>query len=147
MDEIIAKIVSEFEPGELITHDYLWGVFDIRYPTIDSYKNSAKFVEDYQSVQFKYMTLVDQLRDGLLEKEFYYLKNIRGDGYVLMLPKEQVQFAYDRALDEIKKSIRVAKSIMLNVRTDAIPPEQIAKNHDMIARISGMQQLFATKRK
>jgi len=145
MDELAAKIVSEFAPGELITHDYMMELFQISYPQIIGYKSTDTFLVDYQNIQFRYMSAIDKLRDELLTNEMYYLRNIRGDGYVLMPPKDQVQYAFDKAIDDIKKDIRSAKDIMLNVRTDMIPVELQSKNHDLIARLSGLQQLFSTK--
>lgn len=142
MDEIVAKIVSEFSPGDLITHDYLYLAFQIADLRIEDFTHTELFVQAFKNDQFKYMGLVNKLRDELLEKEFYYLKNIRGDGYVLLPPKEQVKFAYDTAMTQIQKEFCEAKNIMLNCRTDVIPPEQIAKNHDLIARLSNLQQVF-----
>jgi len=147
MDEIIAKIVSEFEPGQLITHDYLRDIFNIKFPQIRNYNNTAKYVEDYQNIQFKYMQMVDNLRNELLEKEMYYLRNIRGDGYTLLPPKDQVQFGFNSAIDAIKKELKTARNIMLNVRTNAIPTEQVGKNNDLIARLSNLQQVFSSSRK
>ena len=147
MDELAAKIVAEFAPGELISHDYMMGLFNLKYPQIVGYKSTDTFLTDYQTTQFKYMTAIDKLRDELLDKEMYYLRNIRGDGYVLLPPKDQVQFAFDRCLDQVKKEFRIAKDIVLHIRTDAIPVEQQSKNHDLIAKLSNLQQIFSKERK
>ena len=60
------------------------------------FDNTEDFIEAIQMQQFSYMTLVDTLRWQLLEDQKIYIKNIRGDGYQIVQPTEQVQYGYDK---------------------------------------------------
>jgi hypothetical protein len=74
------------------------------------------------------------------------LKNVRGDGYTLLPPKDQVAFAYKETLSVIKKAIKDGKSIMNNIRLDEIPHDQLAADSEKINKLSLWAQAFATKR-
>lgn len=70
-----------------------------------------------------------------------FIKNIRGDGYSIIQPKEQVQYAYDCLTADIKKALKEATAIMGNVRKYS-DFEQQAKDSDIRAKIGMMKQMF-----
>lgn len=146
MEEIIEKIIAAFSPGDLITHSFLREQFNIVDPAIEDFKTTDEFVAELQNIQFNYMTMVDKLRFDLLTTQRYYLKNVRGDGYTLLPPKEQVTFAYDQALTDIKKSIKQAKNIMSNMRFEEVSPEQAAKDVQLFTKMDKFAQMFAGRR-
>jgi hypothetical protein len=146
MEEIIEKLIADFSPGELITHSLLKQLFNISDPEINKFDNTSAFVFELQNIQFAYMSMIDKLRDDLLKNERYYLKNVRGDGYTLLPPKDQVSYAYDQGLGDIKKAIKQAKSIMMNIRYEDIPQEQLAKDNELLNKMSNFAQMFRNKR-
>ena len=87
------------------------------------------------------MNLVDRLRWQLLEDFKMFIKNIRGDGYIILQPKEQVQYAFDSLISDFNKSLKEATAIMGNVRKYS-DFEQQAKDSDIRAKIGMMKQMF-----
>lgn len=92
--------------------------------------------------QFSYMTLVDTLRWQLLESEKMYIKNVRGDGYTVLNPKDQTQYGYDELLKTVKQAIKEADVIMTNVRS--VPNEQQYKDNDLRAKCSILKQMLSS---
>lgn len=141
--DIQSEIINSYAPGDLIEHGWLKSRFNfkkIRFIDYDS--DELEFIKAIQLQQFTYMSLIDNLRWELLEKFKVYLRNIRGDGYMILPAKDQVSFAYDRALASIKKEIREADLIMSNTQPTGF--EQQQKDNDLRARWSMLRQLLTS---
>jgi hypothetical protein len=61
------------------------------------------------------MALVDKLRWEILDRYKVFFKNVRGDGYTLLPPFDQVEYAYKKAIRDIKKTISQSSLILENV--------------------------------
>lgn len=142
---LIGEIVSNYSDGELIPHDWLktnFGLKKLNYADFDCQEDFEKAI---QVQQFSYMTLVDTLRWQLLEQERMYMKNVRGDGYVIMNPKDQAQYGYDELLKDVKKATREAEMIMNYVRP--IPHENQSRDNDLRAKCAIIKQMFQNIRR
>lgn len=142
---VIGKIVTQFYDGSLISHDWLKRACGLEMPDISDYDTSAEFIVALQAYQFSYMTLVDELRDELLKSESMYLKNERGEGYVILKPEEQVQYGYDSFIDKMNKMIKTTTLIINNVRE--VSNEQRSKDNDLRAKFALMQSMLKSVRK
>ena len=83
---IVDKIVSAFSDGKEITHEYLKSLVGLREPSINVYTLTREYIEAYQQYQFAYMSIVEKLRTILLKEYKMYLKNNRGNGYMILRP-------------------------------------------------------------
>lgn len=137
---LIEDILANHSDGSLISHEWLRKRSGIEIPIISEYSDTKEFLEVFQASQFAYMSLVDSIRWELLEKENMYLKNERGDGYVILNPNDQVQFGYDRFQDKLHKLIKETNLIMTNTR--AVSREQQAKDNDLRAKYSMMKMML-----
>lgn len=138
---LVDEIICKFKPGELISHEWLKSRFTLEVLDFDNYENSNDFIQALQLQQFAYMSLIDTLRWQMLEEKYCYLKNIRGDGYTILPPKEQVQYGYDDFLKTVKEAIKKANLIMSNVLP--VPNDQQAKDNDLRAKTSLLKQMIA----
>lgn len=142
---LIEDIITNHSDGSLISHEWLRKRSGIETPIISEYADTKEFLEVFQVSQFAYMSLVDSIRWELLKKENMYLKNERGDGYVILNPNDQVQFGYDRFQDKLHKLIKETNLIMTNTR--AVNLDQQAKNNDLRAKYSMMKMMLESARK
>lgn len=140
-DIVVKSVVSEFAPGELITHDYLKDKFCIKEPDMSEFDNVTSLFQAGSILQFTYMSLVDKLRNDILQDHNYYLCNIRGDGYILLHPKDQAEYAYKTAVKSIKDAMRNALEIIKHIRHNDVPPEQRSKDNDLLAKLSMFKQI------
>lgn len=137
---LLDEIQVTFNQGDLITHDWLRKKFGLEALDFKNFKSTKEFIEAYQTQQFAYMTLVDTLRWQLLEEYSIFIKNIRGDGYSLLPPEEQVQFGYDEFMSTIKTAIKRADLIMKYVQP--VSMEQQSKDRDMRAKCSMLKMML-----
>lgn len=143
--DYIAETVLENNVGDLITHSFLKDLFSLQMPLISNFTNQFDFLEHLRDYDFAYMSLVDKLRTDLLKNHNVYLKNIRGDGYILMPSQEQTDFAMKYINNGIKKAINEGLNILQHTKLDSLTQEQRQKNADSIARASLLKQITKIK--
>ena len=143
--DYIAETVLENNVGDLITHSFLKDLFRLQMPLISNFTNQFDFLEHLRDYDFAYMSLVDKLRTDLLKNHNVYLKNIRGDGYILMPAQEQTDFAMKYINNGIKKAINEGLNILQHTKLDGLTQEQRQKNADSIARASLLKQITKLK--
>ena len=143
--DYIAETVLENNVGDLITHSFLKDLFRLQMPLISNFTNQFDFLEHLRDYDFAYMSLVDKLRTDLLKNHNVYLKNIRGDGYILMPSQEQTDFAMKYINNGIKKAINEGLNILQHTKLDSLTQEQRQKNADSIARASLLKQITKIK--
>ena len=136
---LFEEIRDNFGDGTLIPHKWLKSKFFFEKLNKDDFQNTDEFVEAIQMQQFAYLTLIDTLRWQLLEEEKMYLKNVRGDGYVILKAGEQVQYGYDSFINDFKKAAKEANMIMTNVRN--VNSEQQFKDNDLRAKMALLNQM------
>lgn len=137
---LLNEIQNNFSDGSLISHEYLKKKFTLENLSYEDYSSVNDFVNAIQQQQFAYMTLIDTLRWNLLEDRQMYLKNVRGDGYVILQPKEQTQYGYNEFIKTVNKAIKEADLIMSNVAS--VPFEQQAIDNTIRAKCSMLKQML-----
>ena len=142
---IIEEILTNHADGSLISHEWLRKKCGLETPIISDFADTREFLETYQATQFAYMGIVDAIRWELLENENVYLKNVRGDGYEILSPRDQTQFGYDRFIDNLRKLMKETTLIMNNVK--AVNSEQQAKDNDLRAKYSAMKMMLESIKK
>ena len=137
---LLGEIAANYSDGTLIPHEWLRQKFGLKELSLEDFDTTEDFIEGLKRQQFTYMSMVDKLRWQLLEDEKMYIRNIVGDGYQILQPKEQTKYGYNEFIRMIKKAIRESDMIMNNVRS--VPPEQQYKDNDLRAKCSIMKQMF-----
>lgn len=135
-----AELSAKYEPGELISHEYLKEKFKFKKITFEECADTTDFIKSLELQQFAYMTLIDSLRWEMLKEYRLFLRNIRGEGYSFLPPTDQVRFAFDAAMIAIRKEIDEANLIMNNVLS--VDAEQQKTDNDARARFAMLKQLL-----
>lgn len=139
---LLAEIASNYSDGALIPHQWLKDKLGLKKLDLNDFESPEEFIKGHEVQQFAYMSFIDNIRWQLLEKENIYLRNIRGDGYVILNPKDQTKFGYDRFINEMKKLTKECDMIMNRVKN--VPEEQRSKDNDMRAKFSIMRTMLST---
>lgn len=137
---LLAEIAANYSDGTLISHEWLRHKFGLKELALEDFDTTEDFIGGLKRQQFTYMSMVDKLRWQLLEEEKMYIKNIIGEGYQIIQPKEQTEYGYDEFIRSVKKAIRESDLIMNNVRS--VPSEQQYKDNDLRAKCSILKQMF-----
>ena len=122
---------SKYELTEINTNVLCW----------DDYKDVQKLFQAKDKQQFDYMTLVDKLRWDMLKRTKCYLKNIYGDGYVIVPKEEQAEYGFTQTMKEIKESLRKGALIIGNVRP--LPMFAVSSYNDIKSRFSTIKSVLS----
>lgn len=139
----VAEIAAKFGDGTLIVHDYLKEKFGLKRLSLEDFATVEDFLKALEDQQWTYMSCIDALRWELLEQEKMFMRSIRGEGYEVIRPKDQVKFGYEQFIKNVKKEISEATLIMSNV-LPIDDSEQKAKDSDLRAKFGLMKQMLAT---
>lgn len=141
---LLSEIANNYSDGTLIPHEWLKEKLGLKELSIEEFDSVADFVEGLKIQQFAYMSFVDDIRWQLLENEKMCLRNVRGDGYIILNPRDQTKYGYEKFLKDVKKATKEAGLIMNNVKP--VSSEQQSKDNDMRAKFSIMQTMLSTIR-
>lgn len=139
---LLSEIVANYGDGKLIKHEWLKEKFGLKKLVLKEFETVDEFLKAIEIQQFAYMTLVDKLRWQMLEDYKAFIKNQRGEGYIILRPEDQTRYGYDSFVDDIKKAIRVAGLIMNNVQP--VSMEQQSKDNDLRAKFGMMKQMLSS---
>lgn len=143
---LIERVINEFEIGQLIPHEWLRQMFQIKPLDMKGYPDTRTFIMAVQDQQFEFLGLFEHLRKDILKNHEFLLVNIRGQGYRILHPKDQTSYAYDSMIRDIKKAFKEAGDIMTHVRTNLVDQDQRAKDRQLFSKMGSLKQLFSSFR-
>lgn len=138
IEKLAAVVVSETGYGALITHERLREIFGITQPQYEQYETQDEFLKAVEMTQFEYMSAVEELREILLTDYKMCMKNSRGEGYIILEPKEQVEYAQKKGVANAVSELRKHKNILENVNLQRLGSEHSGAVNDSVARMSGL---------
>ena len=128
-------IANNSDYGDLVTHDWLWEKFQITKPKYGKQ-------EDFDKADFEYMRCIAGLCQYLLEEHKLAIQNVRGQGYRVVPPKEQIDVARRQAKTELHKSVRRYAQHLEHIRYDELEQHQQQQRDDEAAKLSQMRQMM-----
>ena len=138
----VRNIADEYGDGKLIRHDWLREQFGFKELHLQDYESVSEFLKARDIQQWAYADAVETLRWELLKTHKMFFRNVFAEGYEILHPEDQTQYAYDEFLKDIKKAIRVANLVMSNVQP--VDLTQQAKDNDLRAKFGIMRQMLAS---
>lgn len=142
LKNLAEEILEDFQLGELVSHDWLKHRIGILRPVFKGFETEFDFWLAIEKYGFDYMGAVDELRSLLLNTYKYYFKNIRGDGYVLLHPNEQTDYAKNKFKEDLRKVINNTQSIMTNINHKSMDAIKLKENADAVAKFSQIKNML-----
>lgn len=139
-EPIIQELLSTFKDGSVIPHEWFKKKFGVSSDDDMDGLSVSEMKKIWQSQQFQMLNFMEILKERLLTEHGTCLRSISGDGYMIVLPEQQVRYGYDKAVSDIKKTLNKSERIMWNVRP--VSSKQQAEDNDIRARFSIMKQAF-----
>ena len=124
-------VASEFSAGEVLSMDWIHKNFMIEKPTKGTF-------DDFQKYQFEFLAAMDGFKNELLEIHQIAIANVRGEGYRILRPKEQTGYSEKKFIDDMKKSVKKAVSILSNIKFDCLSDQERKENADAKGRIAAV---------
>lgn len=106
----------------------------------------ARTIAENQKNQFERMAQMEALKIALLKEYQLHFSNIRGQGYQIMHPNDQVAYGADKHTKKAKRELRRAGAIIVHVRAGELDNKhEEMRLHKL--RLNGFQQHALAKRK
>jgi hypothetical protein len=120
--------------GDVVPHEVLQATLGLPKPT------GKVEVEEYESWRLSLLSQVDALTDYLLEEKQICLRNVIGEGYMLLKPAEQTAFAVKQGQKGMKSALQKMGRRLSFIDRTALSSEQAKENADALARLSFLKQ-------
>ncbi|MHC1792129.1 hypothetical protein [Solidesulfovibrio sp.] len=130
---LVAFGSAEFKPGDIIPMAWFFEHFRVKDPA------SRQTIGEFQEQQFKFMGEMDRFQKALAEDYDLVLQNVRGEGYRIVPPHEQTDFAMDRVQREFSKAISRAHMRLTHVRLAELSDDQRRQNADAQAKLAAFR--------
>ncbi len=114
--------------GDLLSHDWILFALDLRPP-------------ETREEQFELLERMDAFRTALLREHCIALQNVRGEGYRIIPPGEQAEYAARLAESYFKKGAQKGSDHLRYTRRDQLTHTEARRHTDCevkMAALSGM---------
>lgn len=129
---------DRFKDGDLLSRDWIAHALDI--PPV-------RTLQDAERIQWMTLARVEAFKEYLLTERKVALRTARGQGYVVIPPSQQAEYAAREAMGLVQKGLRKGAKIMENTRLDALTDSQKRRHTDAELRLSGLSQMMKRQRR
>lgn len=129
---------DNIKDGDLISREWICHALDI--PPIRS-------IDDAERIQWMTLARVEAFKEYLLTERKIALRTARGQGYIVVPPHEQAEFAAREAMGMVQKGLQKGARIMEHTRIDSLTDDQKRRHTDAELRMSGLGQMIKRQRK
>lgn len=126
---------GRFGYGDVVPHQVLQAALNLPKPT------GRITVDEYESWRLALLSQVDGLSVFLLEERNMCLKAIPGQGYLVLKPEDQTEFALLHGMKRVRSELRKMGRRLSFIDRSALTHEDARKNADALARLSFLQQM------
>ena len=120
--------------GQIVPHDELQEAMGLTKPT------GKVDVEQYEQWRLQLLSQIDALATFLLEERNMCLKAVPGQGYLIVEPAKQTQFAMDDGMKKVKAELRKMGRRLSFIDRTALSHDEARENADALARLSFLNQ-------
>lgn len=129
---------DRFKDGDLLSRDWIAHALDI--PPV-------RTLQDAERIQWMTLARVEAFKEYLLTERKVALRTARGQGYVVIPPSQQAEYAAREAMSLVHKGLQKGAKIMENTRLDALTDSQKRRHTDAELRLSGLSQMMKRQRR
>ena len=134
-------IANNYDFGELVSNTDLYELLEVSEPA------EEMPIEEYKSLNFRRLSLVEDTKKRLLDDFSVYFVNKRSEGYLLVKPNEQTEVAVDIMKNKMKKHARKANSALKNIRSDLLNEKERQENLNARSQMSSIKSMLRSQMK
>lgn len=134
-----AIIEQGYTYGDSITHDWIINEMGVNNPA------DQKDFSSYQDAQLKYLSAIERLKRELMVRHKMALRSVRGEGFEIIHPGKQTNWAMREAAKEVAKAIRTANLRISTINTAILSSEERRQNLEAqgkLAFLSGQKKFI-----
>ena len=121
--------------GDVVPHEELQVSLMLPKPT------GRITCEEYEEWRLSLLGQVDALATFLLEERNMCLKAVPGQGYQILEPAKQTEYAMGHGMKRVKSELRKMGRRLSFVDRGALTHEEARKNADALARLSFLEEM------
>lgn len=121
--------------GDVVPHEELQAALMLPKPT------GKITVDEYEEWRLSLLSQVDALATFLLEERNMCLKAVPGQGYMIVPPEKQTEYAVDFGMRKVRSELRKMGRRLSFIDRGALTHEDARKNADALARLSFLEQM------
>lgn len=127
--QIVERVEAEGY-GFIIAHEDLREMLRIEFP------HSSKGYDAYKAWSFAICDDVESLRDLLLDEHNIYIMNIRGIGYQVLSPDEQIRKGYMKHVHKMTAQLNKALKTLVNVNQHMLSAEEEKERQEKLIKMT-----------
>ena len=125
---------SDFNIGDVVPMGWFYEHFRVKS------KAECTTPDEYETERLRFMQEMHSFQNALGLDHQLHLQNVRGEGYRILPPKEQTEFAMDKVQREMQLALQKAHFRLTNLRLDELTDEQRRQNADAQAKLSALRR-------
>lgn len=129
---------AKYNDGDIIQMSWIHRALEIKDP---------RTISDVKASQFDLLQKMEMFKSILLEKHNIALKNIRGEGYMVVPPKDQARYAAAEGIRAFNKGMKRTESLLDNIRIDALSSDEKRKHVDAQVKFSAIKGILNKQKK
>lgn len=118
--KVVDEILENYTYGDFIKSTWLIESLGVKY------KNQMT-LKEYSDAQFFILSQTDKLKTHLLERNNMALKNVRGDGYLIIFPKDQSSMAMANIKTAMTREFRKCIKTLAYINLELLESDDIKK--------------------
>jgi len=133
--QAVDDAISEFTYGGFISKQWLYDHLNMHPPKQTNF-------EEYEKFTIAFMSAMANFKGLLLEEHKMLLKNVRGKGYVIVIPKHHTGIAFNTMKSGLVKHIKKGYTAMTNINYNLLTTEERQQNSDKLATLSSLNSMM-----
>ena len=132
--QAVKDAVHQFEYGDVITFEWIYVNFEMVPPKLATPKK-------WQEYQLTFMAAMANFKSMLLEEHKMYLQNVRGEGYLIVMPGDQSDLSFKKMSKGVIKHIKKGYVSLINVNYNKLTMDERRVNSDKLAVIASLKTI------
>lgn len=132
------KAAKEFTYGQIIKKQWLIENFMLNEP-----KYGTRY--DYEKFAFEFLENIEGMKKNMLEAHKMCMRSVRGEGYLIVMPNDQSDYAMDNFKNNVGQAIKKVTEILKNVDESLLTDESIRRRDEQIGKVAALAA-FTKKR-
>ncbi|MES2634025.1 MAG: hypothetical protein V4669_13710 [Pseudomonadota bacterium] len=125
---------TKYTFGQIVPHEELQTALKLPKPT------GLVEVEDYERWRLALMAQIDALSTFLLDERSMCLRAVAGQGYLIVEPAKQTNFAVTEGMKRMRSELRKMGRRLTFIDRTALTSDQAKENADALARLAFLNQ-------
>jgi hypothetical protein len=139
INKAIDFVTSEKE-GTVLSHSKFREIMGFKHPEKSDFASNDEYFEAYDNERFRYLSFMENVREALLKHYKICLNSVPGMGYVVLTPKQQIDFGIKRSKKGVYKQLKRGKNILTHVDKQRLGLDDLRKASDGMAALSRLKQ-------